>query len=162
MNLEQYGSLAFFNGLNVEDLQALAPFFTSVTYVAGTTIFQQGELATNLYLVARGEVAIRYKPDDGPTMTVTRIQPGGIFGWSSAVGNITYTSGAVCSLDSEVLSIRGTELRRLCDSNPRIGVLLLGRLSLVVAERQHGKPDKVASTLANGFRQVNGSGDNQS
>jgi CRP-like cAMP-binding protein len=158
MNFEKYGSLAFFKGLSANDLEALAPFFASMTYVAGTVIFQQGDRAENLYLVAWGEVAIRYKPDDGPLMTVTRVQPGGVFGWSSAVGNLTYTSGAVCSLDSEILRIHGEELRRLCENNPRIGNVLLDRLSLIVAERQMSQQGKVSSILASGMRQANDSG----
>lgn len=162
MNFERYASLAFFKGLDAEDLSALAPFFTSVTYVAGTAIFQQGDRAENLYLVARGEVTIRYKPVDGPVMTVTRVQPGGVFGWSAAVGNLTYTSGAICSLDSEILRVRGEELRRLCEQNPHIGNVLLDRLSLVVAERQKSQPEQVSSILARGMRQadVSGGGEN--
>lgn len=158
MNFEKYASLDFFKGLSAEDLAALTPFFASMTYVAGTAIFQQGDRAENLYLVARGEVSIRYKPDDGPIMTVTRVQPGGIFGWSSAVGNLTYTSGAVCSLDSEILCIRGEQLRRLCEENPEIGGVLLERLSMVAAERQKSRAGDVSSILANEMRQVNRSG----
>jgi CRP-like cAMP-binding protein len=162
MNFERYACLAFFKGLSAEDLSALAPFFASITYVAGTTIFQQGDRADNLYLVARGEVSIRYKPADGPVMTVTRVQPGGVFGWSSAVGNPTYTSGAVCSLDSEILCIRGEELRRLCEQNPRIGNVLLERLALVVVEREKSRQGSISSILANGMRQTSrsGGGDN--
>lgn len=158
MELAKYASLAFFKGLCVADLDAMAPFFTSSTFVAGTTIFNQGDRAENLYLVAMGEVAIRYKPDDGPVMTVTRVQPGNVFGWSAAVGNLVYTSGAVCSLDSEILCIRGEDLRQLCEKNQQIGNVLLGRLSTVIAERQLSQQRPVASILAEGMRQVNGPG----
>ncbi len=139
MNFQKYAPLAFFDGLVASDLDALAPFFTSITYVAGTVIFEQGDQAEYLYVVASGEVAIRYKPDDGPTMTVARIQPGNIFGWSAAMGNDKYTSGAVCSLDSEILCIRGDELRYLCRVNPRIGNVLLGYLSKVIVDRQKSR-----------------------
>jgi CRP/FNR family cyclic AMP-dependent transcriptional regulator len=153
MNFEKYGSLAFFKGLSADDLEALAPFFASMTYVAGTVIFQQGDRAENLYLVAWGEVAIRYKPDDGPLMTVTRVQPGGVFGWSSAVGNLTYTSGAVCSLDSEILRIRGKDLRALFEKHPDLGRVILDRLAGVIAERKQIQQGSVSSILANGMRQ---------
>jgi len=146
MDFEKYASLTFFNGLDANDTDALAPYFHSTTYVAGTVIFEQGDQAKYLYVVATGEVSIRYKPDDGPTMTVAHIQPGNIFGWSAAMGNEKYTSGAVCSLDSEILFIRGTELRHLCHSNPRIGNVLLGHLSRVIADRQ--KSQRAVSTLS--------------
>jgi CRP-like cAMP-binding protein len=160
MNFEKYASLAFFSGLSNSDLHALAPYFTSSTYVAGTTIFNQGDVAENLFLVASGEVTIHYKPIDGPSMTVTRVQPGAVFGWSSAMGNGVYTSGAVCSLDSEILCVRGDELRYLCNRNVRIGSVLLNRLSLVVADRQRSHQVLVSSMLADGMRNGSNSGGN--
>lgn len=158
MNFVKYASLAFFNGLGADELNALAPFFASKTYVAGTVIFEQGDRAENLYVVAGGEVSIRYKPDDGPIMTVTRVQPGSVFGWSAATGNEKYTSSAICSLDSEILCIRGDELRYICQANPRIGKVLLGHLSMVIADRQRIQKGQVSTILAGGMRQANGSG----
>jgi len=159
MDIKKYASLAFFNGLSAEDLDALAPYFTSMRFVAGTTIFEQGERAESVYLVASGEVVIRYKPMDGPPMTVTHVQPGGIFGWSAAMGNQAYTSAAICSLDSEVLCIKGETLRNLCEKNPQVGSVLLERLFLVVAERQRHRQGNVSSILANGMRQASCSGE---
>jgi len=148
MTNEKYASLAFFHGLSQVDLNALLPLFNSSSYVAGTKIFKQGDRAEHLFLVASGEVYIRFKPEDGTEMTVTRVQPGGIFGWSAAVGNATYTSGAICSLDSEILSIKGDLLRAICKKNSGIGRIILKRLSLVIAERQKSQYERITSILA--------------
>lgn len=153
MNLEKYTHLAFFTGLSAAEIQLLAPFLTPQTWVAGTVVFEQGDLAEFLYLVVSGELTIRYKPDDGPIMNLTRIQPGGIFGWSAAIGNPAYTSGAVCALDSEVLRIRGADLRMLCEKHPELGEVILNRLSAIIAERQRSQQGRVNSMLANGMRQ---------
>jgi CRP/FNR family cyclic AMP-dependent transcriptional regulator len=153
MNLEKYSHLAFFTGLLPSDIQLLAPYFAPQTWVAGTIIFEQDDYAEYLYLVVSGEVNIRYKPHDGPVMTVTHVQPGGIFGWSAAMNNPAYTSGAVCSLDSEVLRIRGTDLRVLCEKNPELGRIILDRLAGVIAERKQIQQGSVSSILANGMRQ---------
>jgi CRP/FNR family cyclic AMP-dependent transcriptional regulator len=153
MNLEKFTHLAFFNGLSLAEIQLLAPFFAPKTWVAGTVVFEQGDYAEHLYLVASGELTIRYKPDDGPMMNLTRIQPGGIFGWSAAMGNPIYTAGAVCALDSEVLQIRGADLRKLCEQHPELGKVILNRLSAIIAKRQLGQQSQVNSMLANGLRQ---------
>jgi len=155
MNLEKYSHLAFFSGLLVEDIQLLAPYFISQTWVAGTVIFEQDDYAEYLYLVVNGEVTIRYKPHDGPMMTVTRVLPGGIFGWSAAMNNPAYTSGAVCSLDSEVLRIRGTDLREIMQKHPKLGKILLDRLAGVIAERKRVQQGPVSTILANGMRYPN-------
>jgi CRP/FNR family cyclic AMP-dependent transcriptional regulator len=153
MNLEKYSHLAFFTGMGESDIQVLAPFFTPQTWVAGTMIFEQNAYAEYLYLVVSGEVTIHYKPHDGPVMTVTRVQPGGIFGWSAAMNNPAYTSGAVCSLDSEVLRIRGKDLRAICEKHPNLGRVILDRLAAVIEERKHRQQGQVTSILANGMRQ---------
>ncbi len=151
MNLEKYSHLAFFTGLQPTDIQLLEPYFAPQTWVAGTVIFEQDDYAEYLYLVVNGEVSIRYKPHDGPMMTVTRVQPGGIFGWSAAMNNPAYTSGAICSLDSEVLRIRGKDLRMLCDKNPELGKIILDRLAGVIAERKHSQLEQASSILSNGM-----------
>ena len=153
MNLGKYRHLAFFSELQTEDIELLAPYFAPQTWVAGTVIFEQNDYAEYLYLVVSGEVTIRYKPHDGPVMTVTRVQPGGVFGWSAAMNNPAYTSGAVCSLDSEVLRIRGTDLRAIIEKNPELGKIILDRLAGVIAERKHHRQEQVTSILENGMRQ---------
>ncbi len=153
MDLEKYTHLAFFSGLSIADIQLLVPLFAPQTWVAGTVVFEQGDCAEYLYLVVSGELTIRYKPDDGPIMNLTRIQPGGIFGWSAAMGNPTYTSGAVCRLDSEVLRIRGADLRMLCGKHLELGKVILDRLSAIIAERQRGQQSRVNTMLTNGMRQ---------
>ncbi|MGB8215505.1 MAG: cyclic nucleotide-binding domain-containing protein [Anaerolineales bacterium] len=153
MNLEKYDHLAFFTGMHPADIRLLEPYFAPQTWVAGTTIFEQNDYAEYLYLVVSGEVTIRYKPHDGPVMTVTRVQPGGIFGWSAAMNNPAYTSGATCSLDSEVLRIRGKDLRAICDKNPDLGRIILDRLAGVIAERKHSQQGQASSILASGMRQ---------
>lgn len=132
-------NLAFFQGLREEELALLAPCFRTQRFRAGALIFEQGEAAEFFYLLVRGAVIIRYTPDDGPAMTVTRVRPGGVFGWSAAMGNPTYTSAAVCEQDSEVLQIRGDALRALCEGQPRAGKIILERLKAVVAERQKSR-----------------------
>jgi CRP-like cAMP-binding protein len=153
MNLEKYNSLAFFTELSSADIQLLAPYFAPQSWVAGTMVFEQGEYAEYLYLVVSGEVTIRYKPDDGPMMIVTRVQPGRLFGWSAAMGNPAYTSGAVCTLDSEVLRIRGTDLRMLFDKHPALGQVILERLSAIMTERQQIRQSRMNSMLATGMHQ---------
>jgi CRP-like cAMP-binding protein len=154
MNLEKYSQLAFFKDLQPGDVQLLAPYFAPQTWVAGTVIFEQADYAEYVYLVVNGEVTIRYKPHDGPMMTVTRVMPGGIFGWSAAIFNPAYTSGAVCSRDSEVLRIRGKDLRTICEKHPELGRIILDRLAGVIAERKNIQQGAVTSMLANGMRRL--------
>lgn len=149
MNLEKYNELQLFMGLSSAELQLIEPFFTPQTWVAGTVIFNQGDCADYLYLVVKGEIVIRYKPDDGPQMTMSHIPPGGIFGWSAAMNKSIYTSGASCTLDSEVLRIQGNDLRMICEKHPALGKTLLDRLTIIVAQRKQIQQGSVSSRMKN-------------
>jgi CRP/FNR family cyclic AMP-dependent transcriptional regulator len=153
MNVANLGHLVFFEGLSPADLQLLAPFFAPQNFPAETTIFEQGDRADYLYLVVTGEVTIRYKPDDGPEMIVTRVPPGGVFGWSAAMGNPVYTSAAFCTQEVATLRIRSVELRRLIEKHPTVGKIILDRLAAVIAERKKRYHANVSAILANGVQQ---------
>jgi CRP-like cAMP-binding protein len=152
MKVENLSHLIFFEGLSTADLQLLAPFFAPQNFLAGTTIFEQGDRADFLYLVVTGEVTIRYKPDDGPEMLVTRVLPGGVFGWSAAMGNPVYTSGASCVRDVSTLRVRSSDLRMLIDKHPAVGKIILDRLAAVIAERKKRVHANVSAILANGVQ----------
>jgi CRP-like cAMP-binding protein len=144
--------LAFFDGLGDAELNLLRPYFHSSGYPANSSIFEQGKLAEHLYLVIYGEVIIHYKPDDGPEMVVTRVPPGGVFGWSAALGNVEYTSGAYCEEECEVLHIKGSDLRTLCSQHPEVGKIILDRLSAVIAQRWESRKIEVTSILSDAMQ----------
>jgi len=152
MAIDILNHLAFFDGLSDNSLELLQPYFNSVTYQANSSIFEQGELATYLYLVVYGEVIIHYKPDDGPEMVVTRVPPGGVFGWSAALGNVEYTSGAYCEEGCEVLQVKGVDLRTLCEEHPEVGKIILERLSAVISQRWERRRVEVNSILSDAMR----------
>ena len=153
MILDVLERFSFFEDLSEAEVRLLAPYFSSQFFPAETVIFEQGDIAENLYLVVKGEVLIRYKPDDGPVMTVTRVQQGGVFGWSAALGNVAYTSGAVCTTDCEFLQVRGRDLRAICEKHPGVGKVILDRLANVIAERWESRRPQVTSLLAKGVHQ---------
>jgi CRP/FNR family transcriptional regulator, cyclic AMP receptor protein len=144
--------LAIFQGMSATQQELLSALF--VPYECGdeTLIFEQGDLAEFLYIVVEGEVIVSFKPDDGPAITVARIQPGGVVGWSAALGSRMYTSGAYCTGDTRLLRIRGTDLRKLCEQYPETGIILLDRLAAVIAQRLTSTHDQVLALLELGLR----------
>ncbi|PWH15647.1 MAG: hypothetical protein DDG59_11150 [Anaerolineae bacterium] len=141
----------FFANLSARQLALLKPLFMPCRCKEGDLLFEQGDLADMLYLVVRGEVIVRYKPDDGPEIIVARVKPGGIVGWSAALGSRHYTSGAICSSDSELLCVRGADLRRLCSQCPETGIVVLERLADVIAERLNSTRNEVVTLLRQGL-----------
>lgn len=127
--------LPLFRGLPQDDLQLLGGLFVHRSFPDGDIIFTQGEPADHLYVLLTGKVSIRFKPHDGDLLEVTSIGEGGVFGWSAALGRQAYTSLAVACGECSALSIRGEVLRQLCKTKPEIGVVILGRMAEIIANR---------------------------
>lgn len=144
--------LPLFKGLNEAQLALLRPLFLPYDCHAGTVIFEQGEPAIFLYLVVSGEVAIRYKPEDGQDITIARVREGGLVGWSAVIGRRQYTSAAVCTQYTQLLRMRGADLQSLRDRNPETGLVVLERLADVIAERLNSTHSQVMALLENGLR----------
>lgn len=146
-----YEGLAFFDGLGPDERNLILKRFRPEQYDAGAVIFQQDQPADRLYLLVSGEVEIVFKPHDGDAISVSRILPGGVFGWSAALGRQGYTSGAVCAERSQCLSIRGYDLRQMCSEHPSTGVVLLERLAEAIAERLTNTHERVMELLRQGI-----------
>ena len=146
-----FAHLFLFEGLTAAQREVLRPLFDPCDCYAGTILFEQGDPADYLFAVVTGEVLVTFKPDDAPTLIVARVQPGSIVGWSAVLGSRCYTSSAECTQYTQLLRVRGTDLRRLCIQHPETGVLVLDRLAAVIAERLRSTHDMVFSLLQLGI-----------
>jgi CRP-like cAMP-binding protein len=150
---EIFSQISVFEDLTPDQYTLLETIFSLSSCDGDDVIFEQGDPADYLYIVASGEVAIVFKPDDGGPINVARIQKGGVFGWSAAFGSSTYTSGAVCVIRSKLLKVLGCDLKKLRHNHPETGILIIERLASVVAERMHGSStqDQVVALLEHGL-----------
>ena len=161
--LERFSKqLPIFADLAEDQYCVLEKLFTLVNYSANEIIFEQGSPADYLFVVVDGEVSIDFNPDDGDPLTVAHIQDGGVFGWSAAFGSKSYTSGAVCVCDAQLLKVRGEALKNLRKNHPETGILILRRLAEVVAERMKNATTYrqvyalLEHALTNGVRPIGG------
>ena len=151
MNADPFLTLEFFAGLTDAQRKVLRPAFELVEFEESIVIFEQGALAEYLHIVVEGEVLVMFKPDDGPHLPVTRVRPGGVVGWSAAVGSRRYTSAAITTLKTYLLRARGNELRMLFRQHPDIGKIMKERLANVIAERARSTHAQVMNLLDVGF-----------
>lgn len=140
-----------FNGLSPEQRELLRGIFIPCDCYGETMLFRQGDPVDQLYLVVNGEIAITYKTEDGAHITVSRVGKGGVVGWSAALGNRFYTSSAICTEYTQMLRVRGVELREICRENPDTGILILDQLATIIAERLHNTREQVVMLLRQGL-----------
>lgn len=154
MDADVFPNLFLFQDLLPKHLTLLQPLFIPCEFNADTVLFEQGDPAENLFTIVSGEVVVNFKPDDGPIIVVAKVRPGSIVGWSAALGSRRYTSTAVCTTYTQLLRVRGDDLRRLCLQHPDTGTIFLDRLATVIAERLHSTHDLVLSLLQLGLTTV--------
>jgi len=144
-------NFSLFQGFSAAEKACLRPLFLFSYVPEGTILFDQGDPADHLYIIADGEVVIRYKPEDGPTLVLTRVHREGVVGWSAAIGSRAYTSSAVCAADSQLLRVRSEDLRQFAEIHPETANLLLERLAMVIAERLRHTHPEIMTLLEQGL-----------
>jgi len=147
-----FDDLFLFQDLSRGEAELVYPLFHIRHESAGNVIFEQGDPAVFLYIVISGEIAILYKPDDGPELVISRVRAEGVIGWSSAIGNPYYTSTAVCSRECQLLYLSGNSLRKLYQEHPKTGLLIIERLAALIAERLKNTHQQVMALLEEGLR----------
>ncbi len=143
--------MPIFRGLGEMQLEFLDPFVELCHFSKSQVIFDQGQAATYMYILRQGQVIIQFKPYDAPLLTVTHVAPGGVFGWSAALGRVEYTSAAIAAVESDAYQLRGEGLSRICDQYPETGVVILGRLASVIAERLQSTHAQILTMLSQGL-----------
>lgn len=148
---QELAHLAVFSNLDPAELERIAPLLNLRLFHPDEVIFEQGQVAVYLYILLDGEVVINYKPYDGPPLTVARITPGGVFGWSAALHREVYTSAAVSLTRSEAICLSSLQLKTLCEKYPRTGMVLLEHLADVIAQRLNSTHAQILSILTQGM-----------
>jgi CRP/FNR family cyclic AMP-dependent transcriptional regulator len=145
--IESLPFIPLFQGLDPAQIDLLKPHFEQFTCPADTVIFEQDTPAIFLYLLIKGEVEIRYKPYDGPAITLTRLRDGDVFGWSAVVGSPHYTSSIISETQIEAIRIRGSHLLKLFSDAPETGKVVMDRLARMVSPRWGNAQAQVQSLL---------------
>jgi CRP/FNR family transcriptional regulator, cyclic AMP receptor protein len=126
---KKYFDLPIFKDLSAAQLDALNAIFEYRTYAPEEIVFEQEQFAHHLYFLLEGEVLINYKPYDGPPLTVARIAPGGVFGWSTALGRKSHTTAAQAAELCKVVRLSRGTMMGLSLRAPDVGEALLEKLA---------------------------------
>jgi CRP-like cAMP-binding protein len=129
-----------FSALGDADLEKVAGSVLEKHFEAGTTLFQEGDSAEELFVLQEGRVALQMTlpkalAQTGRRVTVDVISGNELVGWSAIVEPYVYTLTAVCLQDVKTLSLSGTKLRWLLRDEHKIGHEILEGLIKVVASR---------------------------
>lgn len=131
--------VGIFSGLNENQLSAVQSCCREEEHKAGTKLFGEGEPASHLYIVKKGQVDLRFDLPGRTTSeknTISSIMEFKAFGWSSLVAPYKYSLSAYCSTQTcEVVKIERQRLTKLFKEDNRLGYLVLSNMARVIGKR---------------------------
>jgi len=133
--LEFLSSVPIFDSLSKRQKIKLQKIIHVRSYEKGEVIFRQGDPGVGLYIVKDGEVDVYNEYQDLTCSKITVLHHGDFFGETSLLNETPRSATIVCVKPSLLWGLFKPDLLNLIDSDPKLGVRLIFRLSQIVAER---------------------------
>lgn len=106
-----------------------------VAFPAGTRIYLEGEIGTEMYVVRSGQVEIT-RETRGGSRVVARLRKGDFFGEESVFEDLPREATACALTDVEVIRVNGAALEVMLKSRPPIALQMMRDLSRRLREAQ--------------------------
>jgi CRP-like cAMP-binding protein len=128
----------FTRDLGEEDRQALIALATIRRFGPGQLLIQEGQVADAFFLLVEGQVAIEVFGSGGSTRTLQTVQPNSAIGWSWLVPPYRWEFDARSLTDTTTVVFAADELRGLFARHCSVGLHIVAKLLVVVADRLKG------------------------
>jgi len=103
---------------------------------AGETVFTEGDLGSEMYVVQAGEVRL-FRMRNGIKQELAILEKGDFFGELAVLEGLPRTSSAEALKDAELIEINSTTFDRMIRANIEIAVRMLRKLSNRLQEATH-------------------------
>ncbi len=131
----------FFGGFNDEHLRQLAMHAELMEIEPDITIFKERQPADAFYLLLDGSVDLffiseeTYHPSKSKELAVGSINPGEVFGLSALIEPHVLNASARTAQKSHIIVIDAQTLRGLLEVDPRLGCVILKKVTQSLMER---------------------------
>ncbi len=122
-------SIALFDGLSDDDLQALSESLVRRSIFAGELIFAQGDVGDALYIVESGDVNIHLPGDASRRISLADLARGELFGELTLFDEQPRSASALAATDVVVLELKHAMLETYLASRPRAAMAFLRTMS---------------------------------
>jgi len=126
-----------FKGFNDSELVKVVEICHEKTIGTGKVLFKQGNKASKLHLCRSGivDIVVWLNQPHGIEVTVHKVKPGEVLGWSSLVEPYIYTASAKCSEKADIIYTDASDLIELFRKDSHIGYIFMKNLSTVISSR---------------------------
>ena len=121
-------SVSLFNGLSLDQLLALDDAMRQEDFLEGETIFEEGSLGEDFYLLISGEVSVQ-TGEDSSRREVARLGPGNFFGEMALFDDEPRSATCVAATACVLLALDRHRFHSLLEQLPRLGLAINRELS---------------------------------
>lgn len=118
-----------FDNLNLDEKKEVAYISNSKHYEKGETIYNQGDISKDLYIVHKGKVKISRFTKDGKEQVLRTLEPGSFMGELSLFLENEHRDFATVLEDTEICHLDGNRFKELLTEVPSISLKLLKEMS---------------------------------
>jgi len=122
------------------------PETMAVTYKAGETIFRDGELGTEMYIIQKGKVEVR-KQIGAEVRVISVLEKGDFFGEMAILEGMSRSAAAVAMEETECIAINEATFDQMLHQNQEIAIRMLRRLSKKLRETTELLDQVAANTV---------------
>lgn len=117
---ERLREIPLLKGLSAAQFELIAGYFVSERLEPGRVLFEQGDSADHLYLLARGEVEVSVRDASGKEKRLVVLRDGDVFGEIGLLVNGTRTARVRATLPTLVLSLAAKHVTALFRDAPEL------------------------------------------
>lgn len=139
-------TLEIFKGLTGNELGRMVQALHVRSYHPGETVFAEGDIGRALFILESGRIELTRQGPDGGTIPLYTVRPGEWFGEMALLESLPRSATATAAEGSRLYLLYRTKLESLLQSEPRIGVTIMGHLARLLSARLRRATGELTST----------------
>lgn len=148
VTIDDLKKIYIFQNLNNDFLHQFLPHIQEHTFQENNIIFKEGDRAQNFYMLKRGKVLLEVEVSEIIIISLGSIKSGYSFGWSALIPDSNYTSYAVCSEPSEVLSIKGEKFLEIINQDSSQASILMYDVFKIIKNRLQKRTEQFLKVMS--------------
>ncbi len=128
-------SIPIFQDLNRREFHKVESILHRRTWGSDEVIVKEGDPGVGMYIIVSGEVKIVQKGDDGSAQELATLVGGDFFGEQALLDQSPRTASAIAVEPCSAIGFFRPDLMELIESNPRLGLKIVMRLSQMISTR---------------------------
>lgn len=121
-----------FADVHPDTLDRIKSLARSADYPKGTCLYRVGDAADDLHVLDAGQVEFVVGRENRLSQAGFVLRQGEAFGWTAILSNFPHRlATARCLEDSRILSLRGQDLLKVLEDDPKAGYSIMRRLAAI-------------------------------